>query len=248
MRRYAIISDIHGNRWALRAVLRDIEDRGIGLITNLGDSLYGPLEPAATADMLMQRNIVSVLGNEDRLILKAGDTDISLTLHYVLEDLATKHIKWLQRVPSTRIVDDVIFACHATPRSDTEYFFWNFPHADIAPRSREDMSSIAKKIDHPVLLCGHDHIARSVTLDSELLVINPGSVGLPAYTDDIPYPHVMQAGSPHARYAIISEDHGEWNAEQIILEYDWEAAATKAEHNGRQDWASWLRTGEACVD
>ena len=248
MKRYAIISDIHGNRRALEAVLMDIGCRGIECIINLGDSLYGPLDPAATAEILMQRNILSVRGNEDRLISKPGDPEISPTLRYVLDDLSTEQIKWLQKMPATRIVDETLFACHATPRSDSDYFFWDFHHGNLVPRSLEDMNLLARTIAYPVMLCGHDHIARSVIMKNGMLVTDPGSVGLPAYADDIPYPHVMQSGSPHARYAIISEDHGKWNTERVVLDYDWEAAAMKAAQNGRQDWAFWLRTGKTCAD
>ncbi len=46
MKRYAFISDIHGNSFALSAVLNDIERRGIGTTYNLGDSLFGPLDPS----------------------------------------------------------------------------------------------------------------------------------------------------------------------------------------------------------
>ena len=49
----AVIADIHGNRWALEAVLQDIERRGIQQIVNLGDNLTGPLDPAGTADLLI---------------------------------------------------------------------------------------------------------------------------------------------------------------------------------------------------
>jgi predicted phosphodiesterase len=45
----AVIADIHGNRWALEAVLADIDRRYIGQIVNLGDSLLGPLDPVGTA-------------------------------------------------------------------------------------------------------------------------------------------------------------------------------------------------------
>ena len=41
-RQVAVISDIHGNRRALEAVLDDIDGRGIDRIVNLGDCLYGP--------------------------------------------------------------------------------------------------------------------------------------------------------------------------------------------------------------
>lgn len=44
--RIAVLSDIHGNFWVLQAVLEDIKKRAITTIFNLGDSLYGPLDPA----------------------------------------------------------------------------------------------------------------------------------------------------------------------------------------------------------
>ena len=50
-----VIADIHGNRWALEAVLQDIDRRGIQQIVNLGDHLTGPLDPAGTADLLIAR-------------------------------------------------------------------------------------------------------------------------------------------------------------------------------------------------
>jgi len=56
----------------------------------------------------------------------------------------------------------------------------------------------------PVILCGHTHIQRSVSLPTGQTVVNPGSVGLPAYEDDSPTYHKMESGSPHARYAIVS--------------------------------------------
>ncbi len=46
----AVISDIHGNVWALDAVLGDVARRGLHAVVNLGDSLAGPLAPAETAD------------------------------------------------------------------------------------------------------------------------------------------------------------------------------------------------------
>lgn len=232
----------------MEQVLKDIRERDIQRVINLGDSLYGPLDPASTGDMLMQRNIVSVLGNEDALILRSGEAKITATLRYVLDQIEREQIEWLRGIPPTRTIDGSLFACHATPQSDAEYFFWDIGSDGVVMHSHNEMQQKIDNIGVPVILCGHDHIPQSARLPSGILIVNPGSVGLPAYTDDFPYPHVMQAGSPHARYAIISEDHGEWNAEHIILEYNWEAAATKAEHNGRQDWASWLRTGKACVD
>lgn len=75
-------------------------------------------------------------------------------------------------------------------------------------------------------------------------VVNPGSVGWPAYANDEPYPHVIEAGTPHARYAIVDDSSGSWEAELRAVVYDWERAARVAEHNQRPDVAH-LRTGRA---
>lgn len=248
MIRYAVISDIHGNRWALETVLKDIKDRGIQRIINLGDSVYGPLDPAGTAEMIMGQKCNSVLGNEDMLILHPGEGKSMTTLRYVLDHLGKEHIEWLREIPPTLIIDDSLFACHATPESDIEYFFWNVSSDGVVMHSRDEMQQKIDNIEVPVILCGHDHIPQSARLRSGTLIVNPGSVGLPAFEDDIPHPHMMQAGSPHARYAIISGNNRKWTVEQMALEYDWEAAAIKAAQNGRQDWASWIRTGKACAD
>ena len=51
--RIAVLSDIHGNLAALRAVLDDVTAQGVDLTVNLGDILSGPLNPAETADFLI---------------------------------------------------------------------------------------------------------------------------------------------------------------------------------------------------
>ena len=41
----AVLSDIHGNARALRAVIRDLEHRDVDQVVNLGDCLYGSVDP-----------------------------------------------------------------------------------------------------------------------------------------------------------------------------------------------------------
>src|SRR5262245_29305781 len=62
----AAIADVHGNTWALDAVLENIGRRGIEQIVNLGDCVYGSLDPAGTAAQLMDARIMSIAGNQDR--------------------------------------------------------------------------------------------------------------------------------------------------------------------------------------
>jgi hypothetical protein len=93
-----------------------------------------------------------------------------------------------------------------------------------------------------VLLCGHTHLPRVARVEGGLL-LNPGSVGLPAYDHDQPYRHHVENGSPHARWALLSQGAKGWQAELRQTAYDWEQAATRAEQAGRVDWADALRSG-----
>ena len=53
----------------------------------------------------------------------------------------------------------------------------------------------------------------------------------------------MEVGDPRARYAILDDAGGRWNAELLAVDYDHEAAAALALRNGRGDWAQALRSG-----
>ena len=101
----AVISDIHGNRWALEAVLKDIKRREIVAIVNLGDVFYGPLDPVGTAEILVDRDIPTVLGNEDRMILEPpGKDQRPATLDYVLDSLSPAHFEWLSKLKMCSVV------------------------------------------------------------------------------------------------------------------------------------------------
>ena len=55
----------------------------------------------------------------------------------------------------------------------------------------------------------------------------------------------METGSPCARYALVHLGARGWQALHVAVPYDWEASASAAEHHGRPDWATALRTGFA---
>lgn len=54
--RLAIISDIHGNLFALEYVLEDIRRQGIEQIVCLGDAIQGGAQPAETVQCLRELN------------------------------------------------------------------------------------------------------------------------------------------------------------------------------------------------
>jgi len=244
----AVLSDIHGNRWALEAVLADIQRRDIKQIVNLGDCLYGPLDPVGTAQILIDLNIPTVLGNEDSIIYDMKiDTDNHPTLRYVRANLNPAHLQWLTSLPLSTVVDHFFFLCHGTPERNDEYLLSKVTETGVVLRSEHELSSKLSMIAQPVVLCGHDHIPQTVYLQTGKLIVNPGSVGLPAYTDNVPYLHTMQNGSPHARYTILSKIAAGWLIDDIAVPYETETAISAAMDNRRLDWAEWLRTGRATI-
>lgn len=246
--RIAVISDIHGSIWAFESVLEDIDKRGIKQILNLGDSLYGPLKPAETADLIIKLKIPSVRGNEDRILTeKSGQNVNSPSLGFVKECLSEEHIKWLKSLEMTKIFKDEFFLCHGTPANDMEYLIQKVTEKGVVQRNADEIMEILSGIEQKVILCGHDHIQNTVNLPDGKIIVNPGSVGLPAYYDNLPFTHVMQAGTSHARYCIITKSENNYIVENISVKYDWNTALKTAEKNGRPDWVVWLKTGKASI-
>ena len=240
----AVISDIHGNRWALEAVLEDIERRGIRDIVNLGDSLYGPLAPAETAEILLPLELPTVRGNEDRLIIETvSEAAKSPTLCHVQRQLTRRHLDWLASLEESVVAYEHFRMFHGSPGHDDEYLLQEVTEGGVRLRVPERLTARLASVEQPVVLCGHDHIPRTVCLPNGKLIVNPGSVGLPAFVDEMPYPHVMEARTPHARYGIVRRTEGEWRAEHVAVGYDWESAAALACENERPNWARWLRSG-----
>lgn len=247
-RKLAIISDIHGNRWALEAVLQDIKRRGAAEIRDLGDSLYGPLDPAGTASILMAARIPSVRGNEDRLLLEAsGRSGHSPTLDHTLRQVNEAVLEWLANRPVTATLPEGVLLCHGTPASDDTYLLEHVDDAGVRHRTGAELQQQLGPGAPGLVLCGHSHVFGQATLPGGRLVVNAGSVGLPAYFDGDPPAHAMESGTPHAVYALVEAagDGSGWQARRMAVTYDWHAAAVCAERNGRRDWAFWLRTGRA---
>lgn len=241
--RLAVISDVHGNSLALEAVLADIAGQGADATLNLGDHVSGPLWPAETAAILMAQDFPSIQGNHDRALL--GDPGkMKKTDRYADARIGEAERDWLRSLPATRLFEGEVFLAHGTPRSDKTYWLEE-AHADghMKPRPLEEVEAEAEGFDFPVLLCGHSHIQRLVMLADGRLIINPGSVGCPAYRDTKPYKHNMSSGSPHARYAILDRTNGVWTASFRAVPYDHMQASDLARANDRLDWAEGLATG-----
>lgn len=243
--KYATISDVHGNKEALSAVLKDIKSQNVDSILNLGDSLYGPLDPIGTFNILnSEENILSVCGNCDRMLLEEKRTDDNDTLVQNKEALTEEIQTWIKNLPLTRVVDDLILMCHGSPFSDEEYLLEEMVDGENKIATREKIKMKLRNINYPIILCGHTHIPRSIRIYNQLHTINPGSVGLPAYEDNEPYTHKMESLNPYAKYVLLEKNTtNQWSVSFKEIEYDWRKASKQAILNNRNDWAIALNSG-----
>ena len=244
--RFAAIADVHGNALALSAVLADIQRMGVDQVVNLGDHVSGPLAAARVADLLMECDFPSIQGNCDRALFAVAAANLGPSDKAANAQLTPRHRAWLQAMPPTLVFRDEVFLCHGTPASDTTYWLERVT-ADGVVRmaSHAEIDVEAKGCNYPLILCAHTHIPRAVRLKDGRMIVNPGSVGLPAYDHDIPVPHVMETGTPDARYAILEKAGADWSVAFRQVRYDNVAMATMARAAGRAEWASALATGWA---
>ncbi|MDB5885349.1 MAG: metallophosphoesterase [Polaromonas sp.] len=250
----AVISDIHGNLLALQAVLADIARQSVDQTVNLGDLLSGPLQPAETADLLMAQGFVSIRGNHERQLLAlfdqpGGAAGSATSDGYAASQLLPAHWAWLRSLPASRALNDEVLLCHGTPASDLHYWLETVVpgcgqggSAGVRAATPAEVAARLGQATHPVVLCGHTHVPRRVACGGTL-VVNPGSVGLPAYDDVHPWPHVIETGSPQARYALLEKTAQGWQVDLRAVPYDHLAQAALAARRGREDWAHALATG-----
>jgi predicted phosphodiesterase len=241
--RIAVLSDIHGNLLALEAVVRNFRTRGVDAVVNLGDTLSGPLLPRETAQFLMARDWMTIAGNHERQMLTQVPGQWGLSDAYTHAQLSARELDWLASLPPTRHFSPEVLLCHGTPESDLDPLLETFEANLARSASCREVHARLGSSWSAVVLCGHTHIPRAVRTRSGQLVVNPGSVGLPAWEGDQPCPVVVETGSPDARYAIVEQRDGKWIAALISVPYDHHAMADLAGQRRRPDWECALRTG-----
>jgi predicted phosphodiesterase len=268
--RIAIVSDIHGNLPALEAVWAEIAHAAPDRIVNLGDIASGPLWPRETVQWLMAREAAeperwrTISGNHERQALAADIARMGPSDAYAARALGEAQRAWLQALPATQWLPDDVLLCHGTPATDLVYFMETITpgfgidgHRGVRPATPRELAERAAEaapldarsaprsgLEASLILCGHTHVPRAMQVAAGPLVVNPGSVGVQAYDDDHPLPHIIEGGSPLARWAIVERrGDGPWAVQLRATPYDWRAAVARAEANGRGDWADALATG-----
>jgi predicted phosphodiesterase len=207
--RVALISDIHGNEVALRAALDSIGRAGVDRIVCLGDvATLGP-RPAAVLSMLSEIGCPCIVGNHDAFMLEP-----ELVHGYAQVPIVVEAVDWTRSqlsagdlemvrgfVPSIEIplsAEATLFLFHGTPRSHMEDL--------LATTPPDDLDRMLDGHHAAVMAGGHTHV-QMLRQHRGLLLVNPGSVGLP-------FREYVGGRSPtlmpgHAEYAIVEARGGE---------------------------------------
>jgi diadenosine tetraphosphatase ApaH/serine/threonine PP2A family protein phosphatase len=187
----------------------------------------------------------TISGNQERQLLEDAIVMRDLDDAFARPRLTRAHLDWIAGLPKTlTLAGGQVFACHGSPAGgDLEYLLEDVrsgrPVVDTEEAILPRLAGIGKA---SVVFCGHTHVPRVVAV-GDILVVNPGSVGMPAFRGETPVPHVIEAGAPHAHYAIVEKLPAGWTAELRAVPYDFEAAARQAEQADRHAVAYSARTG-----
>ena len=183
MPKVVVMSDIHGNLTALKAVWEELQQRSPAHTIVLGDLVaFGP-QPRETLEFLdsVVKPSLSIRGNTDRYILeevwkdgeKSGlDEAVLQSLEWTADQIGDEGRAILESLSTdaTYVVEDFnLYACHGTPDNDD---------LGIMAETAEELLPSLDSIEADALLCGHSHIPYR-TCRGNLQVFNVGSVGLP---------------------------------------------------------------------
>ena len=204
--RILLISDVHANPWALRAVAEDAGN--VDHILCAGDCVTYATRPAEVIAWLREHGAITVRGNHDDAVAfnhhpraAPAKAHLALTLRdWTQAKLEPAQIQWLARLPliiTWEISGARFVLVHATP-PDPLYDYRVTPNA---PHSI--LTETLTGFEADFVLLGHTHLPY-VRKHNRMTVVNPGSAGQPL------------DGDPRAAYAI-------WEDGEITLhraEYD----------------------------
>ncbi|HLK35753.1 MAG TPA: metallophosphoesterase family protein [Polyangiaceae bacterium] len=192
----ALISDLHGNELAFDAVLADARGAFDQLVC-LGDvATLGP-RPGAVLARLRDLGCPCILGNHDEFMLNAAlvrsyseSPLVVASVDATRQALSPEELAFIGGFSRTLALGDV-FLYHGTPRSNMEDLLADTPVARV-----DEMLGGRQAL---VFAGGHTHL-QMVRQHRGMLLVNPGSLGLPFREYAAGGPPVVL---PHAEYAVV---------------------------------------------
>jgi predicted phosphodiesterase len=242
--RLAILSDIHGNHVALKAVLSDLRRRTVDQILCLGDVAATGPQPCEVIELLRTLNWPCVIGNADEGLLRNVQNQTEETQmsdedrrrlaeldEWTRKQLTQSHRDYLSSFKPTIAFspeNGTCFLCyHGSPRSNREGIFATTPDDKLAKYLQGHEADI--------FVGGHTHMQMLRRFRSSTMV-NPGSVGLPF---DAHPPWAGPIRNPtRAEYAIVGFASKSFSFEFLSVPYP-KADLEKAVRNSSLPNADW---------
>lgn len=174
----AVLSDIHGNKYALDKVLDEIDKLNIDSLILLGDYVGYYHHAEYVINKLSTYNLWAISGNHDREMLQcAGFGDFSKLTEkygngseYYYKNCSESTLYWLKSLSNCKefmLSDCRIGLYHGSPKAEDEYIYPDCPREKLDEFSNSNLD---------VIFLGHTHYA-FVTSVNSTLIVNPGSVG-----------------------------------------------------------------------
>lgn len=171
--RIGLISDVHANLPALKAVLKDMPS--IDLLMCAGDILGYYPDVNEVCDLLREKRVAAIQGNHDAYItgrmIPEPKYQSAFRTNWTRQRLRPDNFNWLKSLPVEMLFsfgNKTIRLRHANPWDEMGYIY-------------ENSDSLLRKIKLPpkeYLFLGHTHHPMIVKCGKGF-VINPGSVGQP---------------------------------------------------------------------
>ena len=230
---YAIISDIHGNKFAFEAVLADAVACGAEKFLLIGDYTNSfPWGNEVAERIRTLRNATVVRGNGEGYLENLRQRDpVTFVdqqfkpVYWAYQSLSAENLAYMTTLLETAIVDEKINLQHAMDifhhESRREWFSsFRFRHdlsrEEYLKSAREflltDENAMAqiRSLDEGVYLFGHNHVQFFAAVEGRLF-INPGSCGEPL------------DGDTRASYTLLLGEGTNWRVEERRVVYDREA-------------------------
>jgi putative phosphoesterase len=179
--RVALLGDIHGNSFALAAVLGAARAAGVEKLLITGDFVGYYFWPREVLDMLRDWDVEAVRGNHEDMLIEALAVPASLEkigavygsgLSTAVETLTPTQIDWLCQLPhplSFAFDGRSLLLCHGSPWDVDQYVY---------PDAKSDLLQRCAESAYDWVVMGHTHYPMMERVGKTLLV-NPGSVGQP---------------------------------------------------------------------
>ena len=237
--RIGIFSDMHGNAVAFDAVLAALQDEGVERLVCLGDVAATGPQPRAVIQRLRDLGCPVVMGNTDDHLLapiepESGDEDLIRIReldHWGADQLSGDERAFLASFAPTvtlRLANGGSLLCyHGTPRSFNELLLPTTP--------TDEVDEALEGVTATVLAGGHTH-QQMLRRHRDMLILNPGSVGLPV--DSVPF-STEARNPPWAEFAVLtSGEDGSIGIELRRVPFDVTAhlAATRASGMPNAEW------------